>query len=297
MSKGFQIIGLTAVTDDMLTSNVAASETAWDSVTAYTTGNERAHNHRVWKATANSTNKEPGTTAGAEFWTDLKPTNRMAMFDDLIDTKTSNPNSIEVEIQVARRFDTLVLFGLEAATANVTVMDGATELFNQDYDLVDYSGITGYWSLYFDEHGRRETLPVSDLPILSGLTLAVAAFLPGGTAKIGSLDFGRSDEIGATLINPTLGFLSFSKIAPVDEFGTRKIVKRSSRKQGDFDIAVPNLKFDNVYRKILSYDGVPALIIASDDYEAMIYRGLITNAKLGLPFYEHPTLRVSIEDF
>lgn len=296
MSEGFQIVGLTTVTDEMLTSNVPESEPAWNSAANYVSGDERAHVHYVWKATGSSTNKEPGTAEGAAFWTQIKPTNRWAMFDDVIDTQTSNPDSIEVEIAVSGRFDTLVLFGLEAATANVTVMNGAAVLFEEDYDLVDYSGIVGYWSLYFEEHGRRETLPVTGLPILSGLTLKVSALLAGGNAKIGSLDFGRSETIGATLINPTLGFLSFSKIA-ADELGARKIVKRASRKQGDFDVAVPNLKFDTIYRKITSYDGVPALIIASDEYEAMIYKGLITGAKLTLPFYEYPILRVSIEDF
>lgn len=295
MSEGFQIVARATVTDSKLTSNVPETVAAWNSVTAYTSGTDVSHKHYIWQASENSTNKEPGSTAGASFWTQIKPTNRWAMFDDYIHTPTVNPEVIEFEITEPRRFDTVALFGVEAASVNLKVLNGGVELENRHYDMVDYTGVVGYWSLYFEEHGRRSTVLAQGLPILSGLTIKVRAEMEGGNVKIGAFDYGRADEIGATLLGPTLGFISLSKFDP-DEQGYREIVKRPALKQGDFDVAVPNEKYDSVYKKLLAYDGVMALVIGSNLYESMIYRGLMRGAKLTLPFHEKPVLRVSIED-
>lgn len=252
-------------------------------------------NHLLYESLAGSNQGEDLTDT--EWWLELGPSNKWAMFDNQIDTQTVKPEVIEVEIALTGRMDTLGLLNVDAGMVNITLMNGETEIYNQDFTMVNYAGIANYWDHFFEPVTRKRTLYVQDLPIITGLTLIVTITNSGGNAAVGHMVFGRGRDLGNTQYGATLGYLDFSNIELDSDFGTRAVVLRGFKKQGDFDVWIQEAYVDQVYDIVTSYQGVPTLITATDQYSAAIYFGLITSAKINIAYKLYSVMRISVEDF
>ena len=58
----------------------------------------------------------------------------------------------------------MALFNLDGALVNVTMLDGATEVPNEDYSLVSTDGIADWFSYFFEPIVRKTELLVTGLP-------------------------------------------------------------------------------------------------------------------------------------
>ena len=84
---------ITIAGDQLISSTIPENDhPAWDVETAYTTGDDVIHDHRIWRALESTTGDEP--TAEATEWQDRGPTNRFAMFDQRPDYLSSRSGSI-----------------------------------------------------------------------------------------------------------------------------------------------------------------------------------------------------------
>ena len=90
----------------LLSSTVPENDApAWDADTAYEIGDSVIHEHRVYKAVADSTGKQPdqhseGTDA---FWRLMGPTNRYAMLDQYVSTQTVAAEDVMTSRSESRR--------------------------------------------------------------------------------------------------------------------------------------------------------------------------------------------------
>lgn len=265
----------------------------WDSGTNYAIGAVVTRNHRIVEATKAGSNHDPATS-GIEWWRDLGPSNLWAMFDRQIETQTTHPDTIRVEIPLTGRFDTLALLGVVAASVNIKLMKGDVQVYDETFGMTSYLGIANYWDHFFNEISRKRLLYVTDLAIITGLTLIVT--LTGTNVAVGHMVYGRRRRFGATQLGAELGFLDYSNYG-VDDFGRRNVIIRGYKKQGNFDVIVPTEYVDSTYQAITDLRGTPALIKASERFEAMIYFGLITSAKITVQYKRFAVMRVQVEDF
>src|SRR5574344_2148620 len=102
--------------------DTGAGEVAWSSDTAYT-GVENNVNHggRLWSSIAPSTGVVPGTDTSK--WRTSGPSNRMAPFDDQINTRAQATGSMTYVLQ-SGFFDGLALYGLQGGWLQITLKDG-----------------------------------------------------------------------------------------------------------------------------------------------------------------------------
>ena len=143
------IIKPDVITASTLTStNVPENEySAWSSVTTYNQGDRVIYDHKVYEAISTTLNVQPDTGAAANppTWLFVSATNRYKMFDETVGSATTNANTIDVTITPNAPYNALVLFGVEAATAQLIVRDsGSTIVYNETKTLADYTNITGF---------------------------------------------------------------------------------------------------------------------------------------------------------
>ncbi|WUR15715.1 hypothetical protein E7V67_011605 [[Empedobacter] haloabium] len=255
----------------MLTaSNVLETVPLWNAATAYTVGQRvrRDTTHRIYEAGAASTNQIPEqSTAGSPAaWLDVQATNRFSMLDAVNSTITTNAGSIDV-ILTPGRANSLYLGGLDAATVDVTVMNGATVREARHYrTLVDN---VFSWQEWTDEPIIRATdLTVSDLPIYPGDTVRVVISQPGGVAGCGTLVVGMSRAIGNVLWGA--GFrLKTNSVYKDKGFGFVGLVKRPAARKITAQVFVPAAMFDEVNRLMAEYDGQNLVWSFSDKYRSL----------------------------
>lgn len=265
----------------------------WSNGTNYALDAIVTEDHQLFQAMKAGSGHRP-TTSGLEYWLPLGPTNRWAMFDRQIETRTTHPREIKFEIAMNGRFDTLGLFTVDAAAINVTVMKGAVEVFNKSYSMTSYQGIANYWDHFFNPHPRRRKLYLTGLPIFAGLRLIVT--LTGKDVSVGHFAHGRKRRLGATLRGGQLGSVDYSEYK-TDTFGRRSVMVREYKNQGRFDVVVKKPYVDTTRQAILDSRGTPAMICASDQYQSMIFFGLITSADVTVQYAQEAILRLQAEDF
>lgn len=249
--------------------------------------------HRLFEKVAPGLGHDP-LTSGPELWLDMGPTNRWAMFDKQIETQTTHPSEIRIEIPMTGRFDTLALLNVSAAKVNVTLKKGELELYNEDHKMTSYAGIANWWDHYFNRVQRKRVLYLTDLPIITGLTLIVT--ITGTNVAVGHLAHGRKRHFGDTMRGAQLGYLDYSEYG-VDTFGRRRVIVRDYKDTGGFDVVVAKPYVDSTRQAILDSRGQPSLICASDQYQSMIYFGLITSANITVAYAHESILRCQVEGF
>lgn len=207
------------------------------------------------------------------WWLDLGSNNRYRMFDQSNSSVTTNGHSIEVEVTVDGRADSVSLLNLTAATVQIimtTVADG--EIFNQSYDLVSDSGINNWYEYFFEDVIRRGDLVVYDLPLNADPTIRIIINEPNGLTSVGSAIIGQSRYLGELVYGARTGIQDYSrKIA--DEFGNYSIVQRAFSKRASFKIVVEDAKVDALSALLASYRATPVVYVGVERFTATWVHG------------------------
>lgn len=115
----------------------SAGEVAWSSTDSYT-GTENNINYagRLWSSIAPSTNVVPGTDTAK--WRKSGPSNRMAPFDDEINSRALAQGSLTYVLQTGF-FDGLALYGLQGEWLSITLKNqpGGDVLYSWEGDLYE----------------------------------------------------------------------------------------------------------------------------------------------------------------
>lgn len=208
----------------------AAGEVAWDAAPCVK-GDKRNHNGWIWEALKDSTNVEPGTDATA--WLREKPSNRMAPFDEQINTRAVANGSITYALRPGF-FTGIALYGLHGDLIQITIYDEpggdvidtfTGELFEQAAGLYEYL----FMPLRALTKMQRNNLPLypdAELHITvsaaNNASVGIGMIIVGhwmtllGTGDIGGVEYGAEVEIK-----------TYSYIKTNDD-GTTQIVPRHS---------------------------------------------------------------------
>lgn len=149
-----------------------------------------------------SENKDvPVANQTSPSWLYKGKVNKLRMFDDYMSTLTSNAESIVCEFRVSD-IDTVAFFNLQAITVKVELYDrNEILLYSLEKDAYKRSVANWYeWTVQKPIYER--TLFFKDLPFTLDCRLKITIENPNDFAQCGYFMYGRSIDLGLTLIDP-----------------------------------------------------------------------------------------------
>lgn len=194
-------------------------ETAWNAATNYTLGTLAylPSTHRVYKnliagvdAASPHIEALKAVDDPTKRWKEWKPTNRYAMFDQLVGSFTEHASPLVATIQLAEFADSLWLDVDACSTVRVEVLDGATVVYDVTKDMLDADDIVDWYEYYFAPIVAKRQVTLTDLPPITNAQVRMT-FTGGGTVRVGSCVPGRLRVIGDTEMSPSIGLITYSQ--------------------------------------------------------------------------------------
>lgn len=288
------IVRPATISESNLTSNVVDAYSAWNSATAYVVSNTVSYALRYYQSIQNGTNKNPATETA--YWLDIGPSNVGGMFDNQTSTPSTRASDITVTMAPTGVADSVAVLYTNAAMVNVTVGDGVTEYYNEDFSLSDNSGISDWFYYFLEPITRKTELFVKDLPNIYNPEITVAA-TGSGTIEIGHCTVGQSRSLGAVQYGAQVGFTDYSKIE-VDATGApESITPRAFVRSNRFTVWLENTQVDHVINLLASYRATPVVVIGSEQYTSTYGFGLLKAGYLAIAYPNHSTIDVELQGF
>lgn len=274
-----QTIGTAQFTSSTIAEpDAAAGEVAWNSGTAYTTGQEvvLTSTHRRYRALQNGTNQNPATQAA--YWLDIGPTNRWAAFDATVGTASSKNGGFVFEVD-AESINAVALLEVNAAALGVYIKDGSEVIYTHQADMT-WDGNVNDWLAYFTEPIiRKRELVLTDLPSIPGGSLVVEVTDPG-LAELGMVCIGAATRFGDTRFGARAGIIDYSR-KETDAFGAISIVKRSFAKRASMSLCVPAPTTDYLLRYLADHRAEAMVFIGAENlYGALLLYGFVKDFEI-----------------
>lgn len=262
----------------LISSNVPETDFAtWVSTATYTIDTKVIWNHHIYQALAAV---PAGVTPGAEVvtdaspakWLDLGSTNRWRMFDNKVESLTTNPGTITVTIKPGAVVNSLALFNLQGKSVTVTMVDPIEgEVYRKVVSLVD-AAVTNWFDWFFEPVGRRTDLVVLDMPAYGSANIVVSIDAGPEVAAAGHLVLGAVKQIGTALYGSSVGINDYSR-KTTDDFGNTVVIQRSFSNRADFDVELGTSEVTRVRRLLAELRATPVVWIGEETYEATILFG------------------------
>lgn len=262
----------------LVSSNVPETDfPAWVSTTSYPIDTKVILNHHVYQALAAV---PAGVTPGAEVvtdtnpakWQDLGSTNRWRMFDNKVESLTTNPGTIVVTIKPGSVVNSLALFNLQGKSVTVSVVDPIEgEVYRKEVSLVD-AGVTNWYDWFFDPIGIRTDVVVLDMPAYGSANVVVTIDAGAEVAAAGHFVLGAVKQIGTAIYGTSVGINDYSR-KTTDDFGNTVVIQRSFSNRAEFDVVLDTPEVTRVRRLLAELRATPVVWIGEESYEATILFG------------------------
>lgn len=281
----------------LLSSNVPENDyPVWSSTTTYATGDMVIMTtgvHKVYKSlTSGNLNHQPNLDPIN--WVEVGPTNRWKMFDQSGGTVTVNPSTIQFTIE-ADRVNSLAFIDILATSVTIVGTVGATEFYNQTFEIQDRAIIENWYDYFFAESFRATELVVRDIPSLVGANLTITVTNLYGNAQVGTFIFGNASSIGATQYGARAGITDYSRKS-TDEFGRTTIVERAFSKTMDVNLWVQSSAVDAVTAKLNTLRATPCLWVGSGgNYETLTVYGFYKDYSIDIAYPTYSVISLQIE--
>jgi hypothetical protein len=271
------------VTDAVLSSsNIPETDfAAWSSATTYALGDKviSTTTHRIYQSLqAGNLNHVVSDTA---WWQDIGPTNRWAMFDQVVGTVTTGASGVTVEL-LPGSIDAVAVVDTNAETVRVRMTQGSTVVYDQTKTTnIGGAPIIDWYTYFFEPVGKVTMLTFFDLPTYPSAKTKVEAIGTGVT--VGTLIVGREMGIGSTEAGPQIGIDDFSR-KERDEFGNFVVVPRAFAKRMTVRSMVEDGQpvVDAIQRELAKYRATPVLWIGEEGWDSLTIYGFYKEFSLDL---------------
>ena len=268
LDYGMKIIVPTVMTDAILSSS-SVPETdypEWNASTAYAVGAFciRASTHRIYKRAVAGTTSTPPETDITN-WVDYAPTNRWAMFDNVVGTQTVAASSLSVVLRPSY-IAGLTLMELEGANLQVTLKNApsGTTIYSKNLKL-DGTIITSFFDWFFVPYSQLTSVILTDLPIQylnPELTISITGT---GNVKCGVCKFGEVLLVGSSEYGAKAGIIDYS-VKTKDTFGNYSVTQRAYSKRATFSVMTDKADFPRIHKGLSSIRSTPAIFIGTEEY-------------------------------
>lgn len=227
-------------------------------------------------------------------WIEVGPTNRWAMFDTAVGSKTSGATPLTAVVDPGI-VNSLALLDLEGTSVDISMTDGALgpTVFSRSVTLGDAAEILDWYDYFFADIEPRTSVIITDLPAYSAgrLTVTVNA---ATTAKCGTLAVGALVTLGNTLASPVISIQDFSK-KETDDFGLTSVVERSYAKRIEARFWLPMKRVDYAAVKLAAVRAVPVVWIADNVLDSLLAYGFFRDWGIDVSYPDYCEAAITIE--
>lgn len=260
-----KVITPTPITDALFTSSTVAEtdHAAYNAGTSYALGDRciRTSTHRIYESlVAGNIGNTPETSPVQ--WLDVAPTNRWAMFDNLVGTETTSAGSMTVVVAPGA-INSVALLELVGSSVTVSMTSGGPSVYSATVSL-DASEVGDYYEYFFAPFVQRSSVVLTDLPPYTNGILTIA--LSGAPSAIGLLSVGLSTELGGAQYGATAGITDYS-LKTTDAFGNTTLTQRSYARRASLKLWLTKWQVNSVYRKLADLRATPCVWVGTDEPE------------------------------
>lgn len=267
----------------------------WRSLRLYTSTSRIYFDKRIYQSLSVNTGNNPSTNP--EYWLDIGAANAYALIDEKTSTQTVYGEDIVITADVDGYAGTLALLEVDASEVNVTVMDGATEVYNVDFQMIDTVGVIDWWTYYFSPVISKRTLVVTDLPSVLNPTIIVTIKNNDGEMRgVGHFALTTLIDIGNTEYGARIGYDDYS-VFQTDGFGNRFIVQRGYSNWGRFTVWVERDYVDYVMKLLRDNRATPCIFVGTSSYDSTVYFGTPKNVEMSISYPQHSILELQVDGF
>jgi hypothetical protein len=188
-------------------------------------------------------------------WGETGTSNRWAMFDNYINSETTDTNDIEVVVGSARS-DIVGLFGLVGSSVTLTLSRSGSPIKTETISLRTLPTVS-YYSWMFDEYEYKDRI-YWEYPKYSDASLAVSISTTGGTSQCGEMVLGSINFLGQTQYDASVGIEDYSVYA-TDSLGRTYLNPGDYADRAEVELWLHNETVDTVRRKLADVRGVMSL--------------------------------------
>lgn len=290
-----KLISPTKITDARLVSSSIPENDwgVWEAATTYWQGARIIRDHRIWESVqAGNLNRDP-LTAPAGWWLEVGATNRWAMFDASVGSRSRAEAQIAITLAPGRA-DSLILLDLDAATVTVTQRAGADVISQRTVATIDNSAIADWAAYFFDPLYQADFVAITNLPVFGESTLEISIAKFSGEVSCGVCVVGLSADLGKTLVSPSVGINDYSRKV-TDDFGNTSLVRRDFAKRQSARMVVPNNDVDRVFRTLAAARATPAVWVGGAEYSALILYGWFRDFEVDIAYASASYCSLTIE--
>lgn len=257
-------------------SNVTGSSySAWSSATAYTIGQNvyLSSNYGEYEAITNNTNKPPNLNPTD--WKFLGTANKYKMFDQFLNTQTSNTGTIEVEI-VAYGSTGLYIGNIDATTVSIDVVNNDTLAVIETATYTMYRDVDDWLDYFYGDwlDEKNDSVMFERTTLTQNISYLLTIDNGASLAKCGIFFAGTIREIGKTKYGVSIGALDYSTVATDTSSGATYLSRGNYAKTLDVDIFTHTSSAKAVYNALTSARGLPIVFIG-ESYEILNVYGYI----------------------
>jgi len=251
---------------------------------------------RVFEAlTDNNDRPDVGALADPPTWLDLGFINPLRMFDNKLDSRTTAPSPLVIDITPGMLVNGIALFNVNASTVQITYTDPGDGLVYDTWQIsmLDNSVVQDWYSFFFDPYLVKADLARVDLPAYIDGTVQITLDGAGADVAIGEVVLGTIYKIGDAQYGSSAGIIDFSR-KEADQFGNFEIVPRRFSKRAEFDAVIPPAYGGSVQRTLARLRATPVVWIGSVDLEETIVYGYFREFDILLsnPAFSNVTITV-----
>lgn len=262
-------------------SEPAADEIAYNSVSNYPLGAVviSATAHRKYESLqANNSGHALPVLPETEndWWLDVGPTNRWAMFDLFRNTTTLQVSPLQVFLEPGKRINSVALLGIDADEYRVLVYDGpgGSIIYNTDYVDLSTRVVVDWYAYFFDEFSFKNSVILTDLPPNVNAILQIEFLRTDGYCSCAGVAIGSYVDLGKTQYNAESDVLNFSTVER-DIFGNSNLVQRRSLPKTVQTVIAPKSYLENIRAIRTMLNAVPAVWFGIDDTDHEFFEALL----------------------
>lgn len=234
-------------------------------------------------------------------WLNLGYTNRWKMFDQLVGTTTTNPNTIVVSTKTTSVVDSAAFLNTSASTIRIQMVD-ATDgtVYDKTQSLVSFSGINDWYPYFFEPIVRITDTTFFDLPPYANATFTITVDDTGFTPSCGTMVLGQQRYIGDTQFGSSVGTFNYS-VKTVDAFGNYTITQRPFSKRGNFNVFLDTTTVSEIQKLLASYVVTPLIWSGTNNTDpeglgqAMLIYGFYKDFDINIAYPTLSTCTITVE--
>lgn len=236
---------------------------AWNSSTSYSAGAIVSYtNHGEYQALTANTNKDPSKSPND--WKFLGTTNRWKMFDQFLNTQTTNASTITATVAV---YDTQAIFvgNVNADSVRIQIKDNSTGSIIEDvtYSLLDEP--TDWLSYFYSDINCIKSSIIHERATLNRDVSVIITAKSAGTAAIGIFLAGSTYSIGTTQWNFKASALDYSIVATDTSSGATYLQQGNYAKLWDGQMFINTDWSNSVYATLVNIRGTPVVFYDKPD--------------------------------